>query len=220
MKLYTKLSTKLGLAILLATSAAAHASVTLVTPEEIPVLALDDQEVSYNLLRGAFTQYKLDAGQHNISVRYEQLFEHRNGEHDIVKSGVVTIPVTLQDNQTYKLKLVPAPQDYYAGKDFADKPTIAIVDNAGHVVAQQTGVNNKPKSWLGGGIFGKTFDYTSDRQQAVQQNIAAKKAQDAAALPVVAGASTATLDQLKQLWQQATPAERQQFAGWMVGQSH
>lgn len=215
---------KFGFAILLAASAAAHADVTLLTPEEIPVLALDDQEISLNFLRGRETAYKLDPGQHNVSVRYEQLFEHTNGDHDILKSGVVTIPANFENGKTYKLKLVNPPKNFEIAQTYVTKPTIAVVDDAGRIIAQQTGVDNTAKPWLAGGLFGRVFDLRNSDSQQIAKNLEAqKKAQAANAVPVIAApvnivstqGSAATLDQLKQLWQQATPAERQQFASWI-----
>lgn len=224
---------KLGLAIALVSASTAYAEVTLVTPEEIPVLALDDQEVSVGLFRSTKTTYKLDAGQHHISVRYEQLFNLNDGNHDILKSGVVTVSANLQDGKTYQLKLVNPPKNNYEkAKDYVKQPTIAVVDDAGNIVGQQTGVDSTPKPWLGSGLFNRVFDLRNNDKKDIETNLSnIRKAEQASASVAVVPATTtvatttniapssATVEQLKQLWQQATPQQRQQFAAWLVEQS-
>lgn len=215
---------KLAVALLMTGTALsmAHAEVTLLTPEEIPVLALDDQEVNAGLLRGKTTTYKLDAGQHNITVRYEQFFQQNDGNHDILKSGAVTVPVSLQDGQTYTLKLVNPPKNFDIAKEYVKQPIIAVVDAAGNVVAQQQGVDSTPKSWLGSGLFGRVFDLRQDTKPAkpaysAPAPVAAPVSSAApAAVSAVAGGNVA---QLKQLWSNATQQERQQFAAWLAEQA-
>lgn len=209
---------KLAVALLMTGTAlsVAHAEVTLLTPEEIAVLALDDQEVNAGLLRGKTTTYKLDAGQHNITVRYEQFFQQYDGNHDILKSGGVTVPVTLQDGQTYTLKLVNPPKNFDLAKEYVKQPIIAVVDAAGNVVAQQQGVDSTPKSWLGSGLFGRVFDLRQDTKPAGKPAAAPVAA---AAVPTTVAVAGGNVAQLKQLWSSATAQERQQFAAWLAEQA-
>lgn len=224
----------LSLAIALVSASTAYAEVTLVTPEEIPVLALDDQEVTVGLFRSTKTTYKLDAGQHHISVRYEQLFNLNDGNHDILKSGVVTVSANLQDGKTYQLKLVNPPKNNYEkAKDYVKQPTIAVVDEAGNIVGQQTGVDSTPKPWLGSGLFNRVFDLRNNDKKDIETNLSnIRKAEQAnasvAVVPVTtttvattsnSAVNSTTVEQLKQLWQQASPQQRQQFAAWLVEQS-
>jgi hypothetical protein len=163
---------KLILATALVSTSMAYAEVTLITPEEIPVLALDDQEVSGGFFRTAKTTYKLDAGQRHISVRYEQIFNLNDGNHDILKSAVVTVSANLTDGKTYYLKLVNPPKDNYEkAKAYVNQPIIAVVDDAGNTVAQQTGVDSTPKAWLGNGLFGRVFDLRKNDKKEIEKNL-------------------------------------------------
>lgn len=207
----------------------AHAEVTLLTPEEIHVLALDDQEVNTGLLRGKSTTYKLDPGQHSITVRYEQFFQQNDGNHDILKSGAVTVPVALQDGQTYRLQLVNPPKNFDVAKEYVNQPVIAVVDAAGKVVAQQQGVDSTPKSWLGSGLFGRVFDLRQDTKPTKPAYTAPVSTPAVAPVAIAATTTAVTapasvnaggnVAQLKQLWTNATPQERQQFAAWLVEQA-
>lgn len=206
-----------------ASIAVAHAEVTLLAPEEIPVLALDDQEVSGGLFRSKNTTYKLDAGTHNITVRYEQFFDQTDGNHDILKSGAVTVPATFQDGKTYQLKLVNPPKNFTAALEYVNQPIIAIVDAAGNVIAQQQGVDSTPKPWLGSGLFNRVFDLRKDDKNLT------RAANSVPAAPVVTTTSSIStvavtpaagnVAQLKQLWQNASSQERQQFAAWLAEQA-
>ena len=108
-------------------SGSVFAAVTISAPEEIVLLAVNDQEVNTGLFRSKNNEYKVDAGQVALSVRYQQYFEHLNGEHDILKSGVVTVTAPdLKDGQAYQLALVNAPRSFDEAKAFVTQPTVAI----------------------------------------------------------------------------------------------
>ena len=67
----TLTSTLFGLSVFM-TATLVHADVMLIAPEEIDVVAINDQEISGGLFSARENSYKLDAGVHNISVRYKQ----------------------------------------------------------------------------------------------------------------------------------------------------
>lgn len=218
---------KYGVAALaLMLSGSVFAAATLSAPEEIVVLAVNDQEVNSGLIRKK-NEYKVDAGQVALSVRYQQYFEHLNGEHDILKSGVVTVTAPdLKDGQTYKIALVNPPQRFEDAKKYAEQPTIAIYDNKNRLVVQQTGVNTEAKPWLGSGLFGKVIDLTSSKKAPVNQPAAvyATTTSQSPATTSVAKTTQTVTDvnsadrQLIQIWQNASKAERQKFMTWLAEQ--
>ncbi|WP_445116013.1 YccT family protein [Acinetobacter sp. WZC-1] len=214
-------------------SSSVFAAVTITVPEEIVMLAVNDQEVNAGLFRTKKNDYKVDAGNVALSVRYQQYFEHMSGEHDILKSGVVTIQApALQDGQKYTLALVNAPSDFDTAKKYAEQPTIALYDKNNQLVVQQTGANNEPKPWLTGGLFGRVFDLTSDKKTPANQpapvyvkGAAAQSTSTVAAAPAVTTATVpvavdgnAADQQLIQIWKKASKAERQRFMSWLAEQ--
>ena len=226
------MSIKYGvLAAAIILSQSAFAAVTITAPEEIAILAVNDQEVNAGLFRGKSNNYKVDAGQVSLSVRYEQLFDHSNGEHDVLKSGVVTIKTpALQDGANYKLALVNAPKDFDAAKKFVEQPTIALFDAQGQLLVQQTGANTEAKPLFGKGLFGRVYDLTIPKAPINQPApvYVASTANTAttttvAAAPVVVStqvtSNSAKDQQLIQLWQQASKAERQNFLNWITDQA-
>ena len=162
---------KLSIAVLaVALSTPVFAAVSIQVPEEIVVLAVNGQEVNAGLFRSKSNEYKIDAGEANFSVRYQEYFEHLNGEHDVLKSGVVSIQTpALQDGQQYQLALVNAPQNFETAKKFVEQPTIALYDRNKKLVVQQTGANNEPRAWLGQGLLKKAVDLTQGHQNLTQQ---------------------------------------------------
>ena len=209
---------------------AAFSAVTITAPEEIKILAVNDQEVNTGLFRSANNQYKVDAGESLISVRYTQYFEHLNGEHDIVKSGVVTLKTPLlKDGENYRLDLVNAPASFEAAKKYAEQPVIALGDNNKQLLVQQTGANTEQKPWLGQGIFAKATDLTQKKSTPVNQP-APVYTQAAvisgAALPASLNSSVSTHSantadqQLIQLWKNSNKAERQKFMAWLAEQAN
>lgn len=216
----------MGLGLIM--NASAFAAVTITAPEEIVVLAVNDQEVNTGIFRTKKNEYKVNAGQTAISVRYQQYFEHLNNEHDILKSGVVTITApNLQEGQSYKLNLVNAPKDFDAAKKYAEQPTIALYDQNNQMIVQQTGANNEAKPWLSGGVFGRVVDLTTSKKSENQPApVYANTQQSAAGVNTTATPNTSVDlntangadQQMIQIWQRASKAERQRFMSWVAEQ--
>lgn len=216
---------KLGVAaIALMASSSAFSAVTISVPEEIKLLAVNDQEIRSGLFSSA-QQVKVNAGENVINLRYQQYFEHHNGAHDILKSGVITLKTPiLQDGENYRLALVNPPKDFDAAKEFKDQPSIGLYNQKNQLLVQQTGAKTSSTGWLIGSLRNKTVD-TTQNSATVNQPAAVYTA--AAVLPSEKTTSV-TLhtqkqtqgkeQQLIQLWQQASKAERQKFMSWLAEQ--
>lgn len=208
--------------MVVAMATSAQAAVTLVTPEEIPVLALDQQEVNGSFFRSSKTSYKLDPGTHEIAVRYEQLFNLTNGDHDVLKSAVVSVRANLEDNKTYRLSLVNPPKNYDVAKDYVKQPIIAVLDEQGKVIAQQQGLDNAPKPMLGSSFFNRVMDFRNkpERQKDLTTSQTDNNSQAVTSSVKVSTVSTTgandNLEQLKQLWQNASKQEREQFMQFII----
>ena len=230
---------KYGIAALgLMLSGSVFAAVTISAPEEIVLLAVNDQEVNTGLFRSKKNEYKVDAGQVALSVRYQQYFEHLSGEHDILKSGVVTIQAPdLKDGQTYQLALVNAPRNFDEAKTYVTQPTVAIYDHNNRLIVQQTGANNEAKPWLSSGIFSKVVDLTGSNKTPVNQPAAVYANGTSATLsnqtnvsstqslssPVVAKTTYSVVSesadqQMIEIWKKASKNERQKFMSWLAEQ--
>ncbi len=206
MKNFNRIGLMFALMTVVVTS---EAAVTLLAPEEIPVLALDQQEVAGSLFWSSKTTYKLDSGSHEIAVRYEQLFDQNNGDHDVLKSSIVSLKAELQDNKTYRLTLVNPPKDYDDAKQYVKQPIIAIVDEQGNTVAQQQALDNAPKPLLGSSLLKRVLDFRSNNGQKDLTRTGTDAS--TASTTTVNAVKGSTVEQLKQLWQSASEQERQQF---------
>lgn len=211
-------------------SSSVFSAVTITAPEEIVILAVNGQEVNNGLIPSKKNNYQVDLGNLTVNVRYREYFEHLNGEHDIVKSGVVTIQTTdLKDNQTYNLALVNAPKDFSQAKKFAEQPTVALYDQSKKLVVQQTGANNEAQPWFSGNsLLARTLDLTQkNKNNVVNQPAPVYAASTTNVAPVAVTATTVvsgniktTDQQLVELWQKASKAERQKFMAWLAGQTN
>ena len=211
-------------------SSSVFSAVTITAPEEIVILAVNGQEVNNGLIPSKKNNYQVDPGNLTVNVRYREYFEHLNGEHDIVKSGVVTIQTTdLKDNQTYNLALVNAPKDFSQAKKFAEQPTVALYDQSKKLVVQQTGANNEAQPWFSGNsLLARTLHLTqTNKHNVVNQPAPVYAASTTNVEPVAVTATTVvsgniktTDQQLVELWQKASKAERQKFMAWLAGQTN
>jgi len=200
----------------------AYAAVTIAAPEVIDVLAVNDQEVKNNFLRSQESTYEIDAGKASLSIRYRQFFQHLNGEHDILKSGVVTVQTPdLKDGETYTLALVNLPQSFEAAKIYAAQPTVALYNSKNELVVQQTGANTEAKPWLGSGLLGRSFDLT---QKQIKPSVHQPEPTYTASIvdtvkTAMTSRNTQTDQQLIELWKKASKAERQSFMNWIAEQA-
>lgn len=212
---------KLGVAsIALIACSSAFSAVTIAVPEEIKLLAVNDQEIRSGLFSSA-QQVKVNAGENVINLRYQQYFEHHNGAHDILKSGVITLKTPiLQDGENYRLALVNPPKDFDAAKEFKDQPSVGLYNQKNQLLVQQTGAKASSTGWLSGSLRNKTVDATQNTT-AVNQPAAVFPSEKTtpATLPTQKQAQGKE-QQLIQLWQQASKAERQKFMSWLAEQAN
>ena len=184
-------------------------AVTVTVPEEIKIVAVNDQEVNSGLLRSNQT-YSLDAGVNAISVRYNEFFQHSDNSHDILKSGVVTVKTpSLKDGETYRLALIQAPKDFDAAQKYKDQPIIGLYDAKNQLLVQQAGAKDAAKPWFGNRVLTKKVDMTTQAATAVNQPSA-----------VYTQSADQNDQQLIQLWQKASKAERQKFMTWLAEQAN
>lgn len=190
-------------------STSVFSAVTVTVPEEIKIVAVNDQEVNSGLLRSNQT-YSLDAGVNAISVRYNEFFQHSDNSHDILKSGVVTVKTpSLKDGETYRLALIQAPKDFDAAQKYKDQPIIGLYDAKNQLLVQQTGAKDAAKPWFGNRVLTKKVDMTTQAATAVNQPAA-----------IYTQSAEQNDQQLIQLWQKASKAERQKFMTWLAEQAN
>ena len=190
-------------------STSVFSAVTVTVPEEIKIIAVNDQEVNSGLLRSNQT-YSLDAGINAISVRYNEFFQHSDNSHDILKSGVVTVKTpSLKDGETYRLALIQAPKDFDAAQKYKNQPIIGLYDAKNQLLVQQTGAKDAANPWFGNRVLTKKLDMTTQVATPVHQPAA-----------VYTQSADQNDQQLIQLWQKASKAERQKFMTWLAEQAN
>lgn len=197
------------------------AAVNLTVPEEIKIIAVNEQEVSASILR-ANQAYQLDAGSNSIRVRYQEYFEHWDNSHDILKSDVVTIKTPeLKEGESYRLALINAPKNFEEAQKFKDQPVVALYDAKNQLLVQQSGANDAAKPWFQNSLVGKTVDLTTKTKVPANQPAAIYAQPVASTAQSVANTNMTTADeQLIQLWQKASKVERQKFMSWLGAQSN
>lgn len=218
---------KIAVATLLTlSSVSSFAVVTLNVGDNTIVTAINGQEVKNGLFSNPQRKFELQAGKHVITAKYTRLYNLRNDEHDILRSSNISLPVELADNQTYELVMANQPDGYTKAKEYAKKPTLAIVQGTNTIASQQASdVASGSGLFSGltgaiGGIFGGGSKAVESNQQTINALDGKSPATISAIQPAVAPAtpaatSTNTLDQFMSLWLKATPAERDKIRQWV-----
>lgn len=198
------------------------AETTITVPEELVVVSINNQNIKSGLFKSQ-KDYKVDSGQVQLNLRYQQYFELHNARHEIVKSGIISVHTPeLKDNQRYRLTLVNPPQDVDEAKKFANDPIIAVYDQNNTLVSQQSALNVATKPSIGAGLFTKSIDLTN-KQPLVQEDVqivnVSNQIQFKSAQQNTTTSTLKAVDQqLIQLWQRASKTERQSFMSWLADQ--
>lgn len=210
-----KVLQRLAIVALATASVSSMAQVTLNVGENTIVTAINGQEVKNSLFTEPKRVFKLEAGKHVITAKYERLYDLRGDNHDMLRSSNISLPVELSDNQSYELIMANQPEYYNQAKEYAKQPTLAIRQN-GQILASQQATdtnNNGIFSGLGtalGGMFGGGNKAVQVNQQAISA-----LGTSAIATPVATPKADNTLDQFMQLWLKASPEEREKIRQWV-----
>ena len=214
-----KMITKAIIASLALSAAYAHAEVRLLVDDNIKVTAINGQEVRHGALQPLQREFKLEAGRHVVTARYDRIFDLTRGDHDYLKSGNITVTADLQDNQTYQLVMPNQPNNYNAAKEYVKSPTLAVAQN-GQVIAQEsivedrTGVLSSITQSIGG-MFGRDIAVTSNQRTIAALNQAPTTAVAASSAPTQAPIARDNLDGFMQLWLNSSEEEREKIRQWI-----
>lgn len=209
-------------------SSTTFSAITLSLPEEIKLVAVNDQEIKTSLFNSA-NNYTLDAGQHQLNVRYTEYFQHHDSSHDILRSGIISIQTPLlQEGQKYSLALINPPKDFDTAQKYKNQPIIGLYDANKQLLVQQQGAQDAVKPWFGGiNLTSNSVDLTTTAkaQPAAVYTQAAVITQPQANQTLSSSSritkNTEGTDQaLIQLWQQANKTERQKFMSWLAEQTN
>src|SRR5690606_35333110 len=146
-----------------------------------------------------------------------------DNSHDILKSGVLTVKTPeLKDGETYRLALINAPQNFDEAKKYQDQPIIGLYDAKNQLLVQQAGAKDAARTWFANNVLTKTVEMSS--KSATSLNQPAPVYAQAASVATVATPQTQFIgqndQQLIQLWQKASKAERQKFMTWLAEQTN
>lgn len=193
------------------------AEVTLNVDENIVVTAINGQEIKTGLFSEPQRKFNLQAGKHVITAKYHRLYELRGDNHDVLRSVNISLPVELVDNQNYQLVMVGQPEYYEQAKEYAKKPTLAVMQGKQILASQQADGGNHGSIFSGlGSTLGGMFGGGSKAVQSNQQAISALEGKSTNVVPAIQSPTTDnTLDQFMQLWLKATPAEREKIRQWV-----
>lgn len=210
-----KVLQRLAVVALATASVSSMAQVTLNVGENTIVTAINGQEVKNSLFTEPKRVFKLEAGKHVITAKYERLYDLRGDNHDMLRSSNISLPVELSDNQSYELIMANQPEYYNQAKEYAKQPTLAIRQNGQILASQQTTDTNNNGIFSGlGTALGGMFGGGNKAVQVNQQAISALGT-SAIATPVATPKADNTLDQFMQLWLKASPEEREKIRQWV-----
>lgn len=192
----------------------AVAEVNLVVDDNIKVTAINGNAVNTSIFQGAKKQFSLQAGTQVITAKYDRLYNFRNGDHDYLRSGNITVTANMLDNQTYQLAMPNQPEKYQDAKKYAQNPTLAIMQG-GQVLASQ---NNQTSGGLLSSVGSTIGSVFTGNQSAINANSQAMASLPAAANASAQPSSASTLDQFMSLWLKASEQERTKIRQWISTQ--
>lgn len=214
MKTQLKIASMAVLTVFGMQAGVAVAEVNLVVDDNIKVTAINGNAVNTSIFQGAKKQFSLQAGTQVITAKYDRLYNFRNGDHDYLRSGNITVTANMLDNQTYQLSMPNQPEKYQDAKKYAQNPTLAIMQG-GQVLASQ---NNQTSGGLLSSVGSTIGSVFTGNQSAINANSQAMASLPAAANASAQPSSASTLDQFMSLWLKASEQERTKIRQWISTQ--
>lgn len=193
-------------------SSYAFADVRIISPEELQIVAINDQQIKSSFIKAGQNEFKVDGNQqHQIYIRYTQFFNSPSSdEHEIVKSdiGIFNTP-TLQDEQTYRLAIAQQPKTLEDAQRFAQKPSVILYNAQNQIIAQQT-FEQTSKTWFSGLTLNRSHDLTKKKTTPTTSTATA---------PSLTTTTSTYHNPLIEQWNKATVDERQAFMQWLNQQA-
>lgn len=214
MKTQLKIASMAVLTVFGMQAGVAVAEVNLVVDDNIKVTAINGNAVNTSIFQGAKKQFSLQAGTQVITAKYDRLYNFRNGDHDYLRSGNITVTANMLDNQTYQLTMPNQPEKYQDAKIYAQNPTLAIMQG-GQVLASQ---NNQTSGGLLSSVGSTIGSVFTGNQSAINANSQVMASIPAAANASAQPSSVSTLDQFMSLWLKASEQERTKIRQWISTQ--
>lgn len=195
----------------------AHAESILLVGKHTVVTNIDGQRIKSGFFSTPPKKFNLPAGKHQITAKYDRLFDLNSDEHDILRSVEITLPVTLLDKQSYTLDMINQPNQYQDAKKYVTKPTLGLMLN-GQVITQKTAIKGSHRKKPT--IVNRTNHVTQPKIQPAQTSQPAQISDNSqTSNPQTSNPQKSdVLDNFMQLWLKATTAERQKIRNWVQEQ--
>lgn len=174
---------------------------TLVIPEALDIVSVDNNKYSKPLFSDPVTTLKLEPGQHQIVLEYDMLFEVGHDDHDVITSEPFQITFSTVAGEQYYIK-VPVFDESTLDKArvYARKPVIEIIRRAD---SQSVAAEITYREFDGTFSTKHTKTSKSNTPKAASTNPSEKTNQ--------ASSSPEALKMLEYWWQQASEQQRKQF---------
>jgi len=173
---------------------------SLIIPLEIDLLSVDGESIATPFFTGEQVHYRLKAGQHHLIVRYKNLFDSDESNHEIITSQTKLFHIHMIKSQSYHLKH-SIPEDLTAAKMAIKhfQPWIETSTSPHHIQAKAAPASFETATLLSG-AFKPGNDLTTDASSPSDM-------QSPENMP-------APLQQLQYWWQKASRQDQQDFDEW------
>jgi len=182
---------------------------TLILPEELNLLSVDDNKYAGKFFGGNDTRLELAPGLHRVVVEYEIFFDISVDEHQRILSKPFQITFNAEPGKQYSIKL-PSFDDVENAEKYASKPVFELIDRSTNQNVAADVVHHEGTR----GLFAQ-FNQQVEFNKPVRHTI------PAAAVPVrrTVTSSHTTDDMpatmLKYWWGQASEQQRRNFIKYL-----
>jgi uncharacterized protein YccT (UPF0319 family) len=181
---------------------------TIILPEEIDVVAVNNRKRALPLVRGETYELKLLPGLNELVLEYDTIWEIDSDTHENVVSDVVMVSQVLKAGDVYTIK-VPKFDTLKAAKQFADDFKVEMVE-------QQSGEKAVSKPARYGVASSVPMNRIISNVKAGvtgESEIVIHGAEDRAHQ---AAGLYSPLQNLRYWWKEASEQERELFEDWMA----
>jgi uncharacterized protein YccT (UPF0319 family) len=188
----------------------------IILTEQLALMKIDEDKYDRYAFSSGDTVVDVNPGPHAFSVRYDWLWEYDYDNFDALKSNPVTLNINTEAGKSYTITHREIP-DYQAALVFSRKPEFDVIETGSGIRMGQPTAERQPAAGAASSTPASVSPAAAASTPAAAG--ATMAANDTAGSKPTAKPSSATppasLPMLQYWWNQANPAEQEQFRNWI-----
>lgn len=183
------------------------APAVLSVPETIELMAINGERAPL-VLKQRDVKLALVPGEHRLEIRYFNLWDLDADSHEIVKSSPVVLKLSLKSGRQYQFQVPPVFESPAQAREYVRDFQPQVVTTTPAVMVAAPGLKM--------GDSGQAGQQRAEIQRAAATEVVSQAMGSGRENTESGVLGVSSIEQIKKLWIELSPSERQQFQQWVL----